>query len=215
MFGKFYRILTWTENLRQCIHDVYEIPFEKIIKVPLPLELELLGKNPVPVKNMPKVLFVGGDFDRKGGSFLVDAWESKLKGKCELILVTQKEMNFSNGIRVINNITKGSKDHVDLFQSSDIFILPTNQDAFPYVLGEAAISGLTIITSKFALGAPEVIIHGESGYISETSAGCIDYLLLLLDDIEKINEFKFKMFENIINKVSKDNIVREYLLAIE
>jgi glycosyltransferase involved in cell wall biosynthesis len=207
--------LTWTENLRQCIHDVYEIPFEKIIKVPLPLELELLGKNPVPVKNMPKVLFVGGDFDRKGGSFLVDAWESKLKGKCELILVTQKEMNFSNGIRVINNITKGSKDHVDLFQSSDIFILPTNQDAFPYVLGEAAISGLTIITSKFALGAPEVIIHGESGYISETSAGCIDYLLLLLDDIEKINEFKFKMFENIINKVSKDNIVREYLLAIE
>jgi glycosyltransferase involved in cell wall biosynthesis len=93
--------------------------------------------------------------------------------------------------------------------------LPTNQDAFPYVLGEAAISGLTIITTKFALGAPEVIIHGESGYISETSFGCIDYLLLLLDDIEKINEFKFKMFENILPKVSKENIVKEYLFAIK
>jgi glycosyltransferase involved in cell wall biosynthesis len=214
LFARFYKILTWTENLRQCLHEVYEIPLDKIIKVPLPLEFELFKKKPEPVINIPKVLFVGGDFERKGGNYLIEAWETKLKGKCELYIVTQKVINSTNGIKVFNNISKGSTEHIELFNNSDIFILPTKQDAFPYVLGEAAISGLTIITSKYALGSNEVINHGKSGFISETPDECIDYLLVLLNDKDLIYKFKCEMKKDINKNFSKEIIIQKYINAI-
>lgn len=54
----------------------------------------------------------------------------------------------------------------DLFEQSDVFVLPTNKDVFPLVILEAMQWGLPVVSSP--LGAiPEIIRDGENGYIVE------------------------------------------------
>lgn len=215
LYSRFYRILTWTENLKQCISEVYDVDITKVLKVPLPLDFDELAQQPTVLNKIPKVLFVGGELERKGGNLLVNAWETKLKGKCELIILTQSKFNAPEGLKVFNNILKGSKQHIELFKTSDIFILPTYRDAFPYVLGEAAMASMAIVTTQYALGAKDIIKHGKSGYIAENSEKCVDYLMKLLENHELIKEFKNETYKLVQQGYSKKIVVQSYLNAIK
>ena len=42
---------------------------------------------------LPRLLFVGGDFERKGGRLLLDCFERALAGRCELDIVTQTALH--------------------------------------------------------------------------------------------------------------------------
>lgn len=53
----------------------------------------------------------------------------------------------------------------ELYAESDIFILPTREDCFGLVILEAMCAGLPVISSKYADGAYDLIIEGETGYI--------------------------------------------------
>jgi glycosyltransferase involved in cell wall biosynthesis len=157
LYQQLYKILTFTDNLKANLEEVYNISSEKLYNVPIPLDFENYYQVPQPVGAKPKVLFVGGEFNRKGGNHILNAWESKLKGKCELTILTNSKIEAKEGIHVFNDVSKGSQEHISIFQSSDIFILPTDRDAYPIVLGEAAVSSLAIITTQYAFGAKNII----------------------------------------------------------
>lgn len=65
-----------------------------------------------------------------------------------------------------------------LYQRSDIFVLPSVVESFPYVLLEAMLSGLPTIACKVG-GLPEVIQEGTTGFLAEprnptSIASCIE-----------------------------------------
>lgn len=70
----------------------------------------------------------------------------------------------------------------EIYAESDIFILPTREDCFGLVILEAMCAGLPVISSKYADGAYDLVIEGETGYIidpnqSEQFAAVISQLL--------------------------------------
>lgn len=215
LFNKLYRIIALTDNLANNLHEVYKVDKSKIRKAPLPLDFEYFYQEPKITPIIPKVLFVGGEFYRKGGNHLLKAWDDKLKGKCELIILTKETIESKDGITTYNNLSKGDELHKQLFRRTDIFILPTNKDAYPVVLGEAAAASMAIITTQYALGAKNIIEHGKSGFVAETPENCIDYLVELLDKPELIDQFKKETHNNIVHNFSKEQFKKLFFNAIK
>jgi hypothetical protein len=137
LYRKLYKVIALTDNLYMNLHQVYGVSKSRINRVSLPLDFEYYYQIPQKTNKIPKVLFVGGNFNTKGGNYLLDNWETSLKDKCELIIITKDKIKKRKGITVYNNLSKGDYLHQKLFKQSDVFVLPTTRDAFPVVLGEA------------------------------------------------------------------------------
>jgi glycosyltransferase involved in cell wall biosynthesis len=58
----------------------------------------------------------------------------------------------------------GHADGIEMMAAFDAFLLPSRYEAMPYVLLEAAASGLPIVMTNVG-GAHEVVRHGENGFV--------------------------------------------------
>lgn len=122
-----------------------------------------------------RLLFVGGDFTRKGGDLLVDAFERLRRDPLvaeagltlELHLVTTSpDVQPGPGVHVYRDLKPNSPELIALFHEADLFVLPTRGDCTPVVLAEAASAGLPAVASN--VGAiSESVNDGETGYITD------------------------------------------------
>ena len=113
-----------------------------------------------------KILFVGADFDRKGGFDLVDVFLNCFADSdVELHLVTN-EARIKRHPRIFlhHNVAAYSAAWKALFAMADIFVLPTKNEAFGLVFVEAMAAGIPAIgTSINAI--PELIDDGRTGLL--------------------------------------------------
>ncbi|MBA4336718.1 hypothetical protein C0416_02995 [bacterium] len=118
------------------------------------------------------ILSVAELHERKGLKHLIKAMPAILEGydsKAKLVLVGTgpaqadlEELAVKEGI-IDNVLFLGfKKDVPHLMAASDIFVLPSEKEAFGLVLLEAAIAGLPIVASNVG-GIPEVIEDGVNG----------------------------------------------------
>lgn len=111
-----------------------------------------------------RLLFVGGDFHRKGGNILLQAYRAALKDVAELHLVTEEAVESEAGVQVYRGLGPNSPELISLYESADVFVLPTLGDCFPVVMGEAMAAGLPIVTTD--VGAVSEAVHeGENGFV--------------------------------------------------
>ena len=129
-----------------------------------------------------RLLFVGGDFRRKGGPLLLESMRGSLAARCELDLVTQDDIPATPNVRVHHNLAPNSPELGELFAAADIFVLPTYADCLALVLMEAAAAGLPVIsTTVGALG--EAFTSDESGLaVPVGDAGALTRAIGLLAD---------------------------------
>ena len=73
-----------------------------------------------------RVLFVGGDFVRKGGDLLLEVAKTRLKGKVELYLVTAADVPAEDGIFVYRGVKPHSpaRHTLDGFRGSRCPLCP-------------------------------------------------------------------------------------------
>jgi glycosyltransferase involved in cell wall biosynthesis len=119
-----------------------------------------------------KLLFVGVDWERKGGAI---AFETLLQLEkqgisAELIIcgcVPPRQFSHPR-IRVIPFLDKNDqrqrKELEQLFIEADFFLLPTRSDCTPIVFCEANAFGLPVITTDTG-GVSEIIRDGENGFV--------------------------------------------------
>jgi glycosyltransferase involved in cell wall biosynthesis len=76
-------------------------------------------------------------------------------------------------------------DTANLYQSSDILVLPSDWEGTPNVVLEAMASGLPVVANAVG-GVPEIIQHGETGYLIQPGddAAMADAVLALANDAE-------------------------------
>jgi glycosyltransferase involved in cell wall biosynthesis len=111
-----------------------------------------------------RLLFVGGDFVRKGGSVLLDVFRGRLDRRCELHLVTRADVAPAPGIVVHRDVRPNSEEILALFAEADLFVLPSLGDCLPVALMEATAAGLPVITTD--IGAlRESVDAGRSGLV--------------------------------------------------
>ena len=205
------KILCWTDAIMENLIQVYGVKESSLFKVPAPFLVEKLNipLRPTPLK--PKVLFVGGDLRRKGGDVLLESWRLFLQDKCHLTMMTNNAAANIDGIKFLPGVKYGSDIHRKTFEENDILILPTRIDAYPQVIGEAAAAGLAVVTTKFALGAKEIITNGTTGFIANTPEESINQLRYLLDNPYLIEDFKKGGYSVMHSKFTKEAIRASYL----
>lgn len=164
-------LVTWSDWAKQGLIDEYFVPADKITVIPPGVntaEWSPPSPHPHPETNPVKILFVGGNLERKGGLLLLDAFrqlraESPL-ANLELHLVTRDAVAAEPGLHVYHQMQPNSAALKQLFHQSDIFCLPTFGDCLPMVLSEAGAAGLPLISTDVA-AIPEIVRHGETGLL--------------------------------------------------
>jgi glycosyltransferase involved in cell wall biosynthesis len=115
----------------------------------------------------PRVLFVGGDFVRKGGPELLTAWtQTGLHETATLDLVTDWPVDTSRlpGVRVIRDVVSYSSEWSELWRTADVFVMPTRSEAYGLVFSEAAAAGLPVVATMVN-AVPEQVVHQQTGLL--------------------------------------------------
>ena len=119
-----------------------------------------------------RILFVGGDLERKGGLVLLDAVRDlRADGvDIELDVVTRDDAPAQDGVRIHHGLGPNSPDLIQLYHGADVFCLPTLGDCLPMVLSEAGAVGLPLVSTD--VGAiSEIVRDGETGLLVPVGDG--------------------------------------------
>lgn len=111
----------------------------------------------------PRILFVGGDFERKGGRDLLAAYEG-LRSSASLTIVTESTLEVPDGVEVLRGLNPGTPELFAAFANADVFCLPTHGDCTPVVLAEAQAAGLPVVTTSVGSNC-DAVLHDATGYI--------------------------------------------------
>ena len=163
-FKSARRLVAWAEWTRHGLVRDYEVPADKITVIPPGMNVRE-WRRPTPRgphADPVKILFVGGDLERKGGLQLLEAFRALRHMGLELHLVTKDRRAPEPGVFIYNNLQANSQPLKDLYHTCDIFALPTFGDCLPMVLSEAGATGMAIISTDVA-GIPEIVRNGKTG----------------------------------------------------
>lgn len=160
-------IITWSERARNSVIRDYGISPNKVTAIPPPVPLEFFTTITPRTKNknsLPRLLFVGNQFQRKGGEDVLNVFLESCANICELDIVSNSDLNLPvlPNLRVHRGIQPLSAEILELYQKADIFVMPTHEDCYPMVFIEAMGAGLPSIGTT-VMGVPELVQNGVNG----------------------------------------------------
>ena len=176
LFQQAAHLIPWSTWVRQSLLVDYGVLPERITVVPPGVDTEKwVPASNQHVERPVRILFVGGDFQRKGGNTLLQAFRRLPAGFVELILVTRTAVANEPGIIIRNDLQANSSELIALYQSCDIFVLPTHAEAFGIAAVEASATGLPVIATAVG-GLTDVVVNEQTG------------LLVQPDDVDQLTD---------------------------
>jgi glycosyltransferase involved in cell wall biosynthesis len=164
VFKQAFRILPWSTWTRASLIDDYQLAPSRLEVLPPGIDLSQWRPEPHPTNGPLRVLFVGGDWQRKGGEDLLRAFHSLPAGTLELVLVTKTVVPTAPGIRIYNQFEPNSAELIALCQTCDVMALPTYAEAFGIAAIEASALGLPTIATQVG-GLPDIVSDQETGFL--------------------------------------------------
>ena len=170
------------------------LPYGANIETPPALET-ILAKRSL---ERCRLLFVGVDWQRKGGDIafdtLVKLEEMGVDAELTVCGCVPPAAYAHEHMQVIPFLDKSNKEQKqqlqDLYSRATFFILPTRQELFGFVFSEASAFGLPAITANTG-GVAGAIKEGENGWLLPLSAGGAEYaevIARIYRDKSKYNE---------------------------
>jgi glycosyltransferase involved in cell wall biosynthesis len=152
----------WSSWVCDSYVNDYDIPRDRTSVIPPGIDTGAFRPGTGPGDGVLRVLFVGGDFVRKGGPELLQAFHS-LAGPKELVLVTRSDVADSDDVRVVRDLAPNDPRLVELYRTCDVFALPSRAETFGIAAAEAAAAGLPAIVTDVG-GFADIVVDGQTGY---------------------------------------------------
>jgi glycosyltransferase involved in cell wall biosynthesis len=170
VFRDAVHLLPWSGFAKESLIRDYGIREDKITIVPPGIDLKVWSdhsdnsQGAETSANNLRVLFVGGNFARKGGDLLLSIARKEEFQQCDFHFVTKGFKGPSGrNIFVYDNLEANSEALISLYRQADIFALPTRADFFPFAALEAMAMGLPVLITKVG-GIEEIVTDGENGF---------------------------------------------------
>ncbi len=160
LFRRTDRFLPWSERAASSLRSDYGIGPDRITVLPPSLDPPP-RRGPRSRTGLPQILFLGGDFFRKGGPLLRQVFEQRFQGRAELHVVTQSDIPPGPGIQIHRGVAAGSEAWLRRWREADLFVFPSRLETFGIVLLEALAFEVPIIASD--AGAAREILGGDRG----------------------------------------------------
>jgi glycosyltransferase involved in cell wall biosynthesis len=167
-FGSARHLVAWSQWAKDSLAADYAVPADKITVIPPGIDTARWDFDRSARRSGPvHLLFVGGDFARKGGDTLLEAFgrlPPSLDVRLHIVTKTRGVGEGLPGVTVWHDAQPNSEALLRLFAQADLFVFPTRGDCLPLAVMEALASGLPVVTTT--VGAlPEAVTHGETGWI--------------------------------------------------
>lgn len=174
-------IFTTNENARRSFIQHYGIPAERVRVVGA--GVDQAHEHPEKSYDEQTILFVGIDFERKGGPALLKAFGKVRRQlpRARLLIAGPRPGPAQDGVDWLGHISDRQRVN-QLFSMSTVFALPAICDPFPGAIREAMSHGLPVIASQVDAMA-EMVEEGVTGYL--VPPGRPD---LLAEKLEKLLE---------------------------
>lgn len=186
-------VLTISDYLRRSFIESFGLPEDRVYTVGAGPNLDLTrvpAPRAAPRDGVPTVLFVGKQFERKGGPLLLEAFRlvrARLADARLVIIGPPTPPAGGPGVQWLGNLDKNRPDQwaqlVGAYQGADVFCLPSLFEPFGIVILEAMFFGLPCVgTAEWAI--PEMISNGETGYTvpRDDAKALAERLIALLAD---------------------------------
>jgi glycosyltransferase involved in cell wall biosynthesis len=168
VFDAATRIVAWSDHARASVIQDFCIDAEKVITIPSGVDITKIpcfNRREIKTDALYKILFIGGDFRRKGGEELLEVFLTSFYDRAELHIVTQSNVNCDHpNVYIHNNVNAYTSKWLDLYRQADVYVMPTYADAFATVFLEAMAAGLPVITTTLPQ-IREAVIDGETGFL--------------------------------------------------
>lgn len=194
---------TMSSNVRDSIIEQYSCPADKVKTVYAGSNIGILPGlevNDQKYSNM-NILFVGIDWERKGGPQLLEAFKSLLNfyPEAQLTIVgCSPDIDVPNcnivGRVPISEVSK-------YYENASIFCLPTRIEPFGIVFIEAFFYKLPVISTN--IGAlPEIVSNGENGYLVDynDTQELTEKLKTLISNPDQCKTFGERGYKSVKNK---------------
>lgn len=214
------------------IHKEY---FNKKLKVPnekiqiMPNVSNITGKIEINKRHYgkKKVLYVGRLIERKGVSYLIEAFANLELDNCELIIVGSgneednlKKYVENNNIENVIFTGKISNDELsEFYQESNLVVVPSINkgmgDPWVFVLNEAMYYGKPIVATTAVGAAPDMI--KDNGFIvpEKDSRALCDAMYTILSDDALEHDMSLKSKEIINNEFQYSNMLNAFVNCVE
>lgn len=166
-FESARRLVTWSDWAKQSLVDDYGMPADKITVIPPGIDTQRWNFPERPRRREVNLLFVGGDFLRKGGQTLVDAFMRLPAAVPAHLHIVSPSKDAPEGLRnvtVHRDLKPNSAPLLQLFADADLFVFPSMGDCLPLAIMEALSAGLPVIATDVG-AVPEAVVDGHTGLI--------------------------------------------------
>jgi len=185
-------VFTMSANIARSVVEDYGCTPDRVACVFAGSNVNLAAAEDVDTRRFADrhILFVGVDWDRKGGPVLLDAFRTlrKTLPDVRLTVVGCSPDIQEQGVHIVGRVPL--QDVPRYYRCASVFCLPTLNEPFGLVFLEAFSYGLPVVATR--IGAiPEIVAEGESGYLvsPQNSGELAQALQLLLSDPARCERF--------------------------
>ena len=168
-----------------------------------------------------RLLFVGNDFTRKGGGFLLRLLAEHLTPACTLTIASNDPalsgQGLPSGVEVLR--ARNRDQLLEVYQSSDVFVFPTRRDFIPQVVCEALAVGLPCVATD--VGAiRELVRDNENGYLMpydapvEAWAARINSLVANADEVERMSRSARRFAEENLSVLRYQELIQNVICRL-
>lgn len=218
----------WAADSAMQIYSVSEDKIKVIscgANIPVPFDNEVFRKKK---DDLLKLVFVGVDWERKGGSIAFDTMvelnKMGLKTCLTIIGCTPphggrefKHQNFINYPYLSLDNEDESKVFRNILLDSDFFILPTRAECAAFSFCEANAFGLPVFTTNTG-GIASIITDGKNGYmlpLSSTGKDFAELIYSVFNNDKLYFHLRESSFQEYKNRLNWDTWANDFLGEIE